>query len=617
MHQETLFEVVSGIVDQTADSTLLNNNANKAAERIPVMKNMIAGEVAKAMAHQYVEPAVIAAHGRGEIHFHDKDESPLLPFYNCAIIDVGKMLSRGFTMGNADIETPKSIQTACALVAQIIAQVACHQYGGVSLNRLDEVLVPYVSASYAKHLSRGKAITSHDKAVVYATQMTEEEVMNACQGLEYEVNTLFTSQGQTPFVTFGFGLGTSWQARLIQKGILKTRIKGLGRQGRTAIFPKLVYLLEDNVNVKAGDVNYDIRKLAINCAAERNYPDIVSMPMLRANGGGCTPMGCRSFPHKWINEEGVEQWEGRNNLGVVSINLPRIAIESAGDLDIFNEILQERLQVAKAGLFNRIDRLRGVKAKVAPILYCTGALGKVLDPEDDIMQVFDNGQASISLGYIGIHETVQALLGDSTSPVKDEAKQILGNSIVNTLHKAAQEWKRDTGWAFSVYSTPSESLCDRFCRLDREEFGIIKGVTDHEYYTNSFHLDVREQVSPFTKLDFEKEYHKSAPGGNISFSELPNVDLGNRTIMIETLWDYAYTRVPYYGTNCCIDFCHECNTGIDSVATEKGFSCPICGNVDPKTLEVTKRVCGYLGAPPVRPFIHGKQTELINRKKHK
>ena len=603
------------LVEGSADKNLLHNNANKASERIPVMKNMIAGEVAKMLSKDYLPSHIIDAHNEGIIHFHDMDESPLYPFYNCCLVDLRGMLENGFRMGNADIETPKSIQTACAITAQIIAQVACHQYGGVSINRIDEILAPYVDKTYRKHLSKQKQRVEHDKAVVYATEDTLKEIDDACQGLEYEVNTLFTSQGQTPFVTFGFGLGTSWQARAIQRGILSTRIKGLGKQGRTAVFPKLVYLLDDGINMKQGDPNYEIKKLAIKCASRRNYPDVLSMPKLRETGGGCTPMGCRSFLHKWHDNEGSEVWDGRNNLGVVSINLPQIALLSSTTEEFYFN-LDQRLKLCKEALLCRIERLRDVKAKVAPIIYCEGVLGHRLDPEESIMKVFENGRASVSLGYIGIHEMCNAMFGTENHIYDSEEKQNFARSVVSYLKSTTEDWKKETGWAFGLYSTPSESLCDRFARIDTKHFGTIDGVTSRGYYTNSFHLDVEKHVSPFAKIDFESPYHTWATGGHISYVEVPNVEHKYREVMIETIWDYAFTKIPYFGTNCVIDFCHKCNNGGDAIATDTGFACPHCGNDEAETLEVTKRVCGYLGSPNNRPFIDGKQQEVIQRVKH-
>lgn len=611
-------KIASAIVYGTADKALLNSNANKASERVPVMKNLVAGEVAKIMANKYLPPNVITAHRDGVIHFHDMDESPFYPMFNCCLVDLKGMLANGFMMGNADIETPKSISTACAITAQIIAQVACHQYGGVSLNRLDEVLAPYVDKSYKKWLAKGKQWMDNDKAVVFATDQTREEVQNACQALEYEVNTLFTSQGQTPFVTFGFGLGTTWQAREIQKGILNTRIRGLGKEGRTAIFPKLVFMMDDDVNVKRGDPNYDIKKLAIKCASKRNYPDILNMPRLRETGNGSTPMGCRSFLHKWHDADGNEVWDGRNNLGVVSINLPRVGIISQSE-DEFWANLDAAANVARKGLEARIDRLRGVKAKSAPILYQEGALGFRLDPEDDIMQVFENGRASISLGYIGINEMCNAFMGTDSHIFENQDKQKFAQRVVAKLKEYTVKWREESGWAYGLYSTPSESLCDRFCRIDAEAFGIIEGVTDRDYYTNSFHLEVEKRVSPMAKIDFEAPYHYHANSGHITYVEVPNIGSKQQELLetyIETVWDYASERVSYFGTNGVIDYCHSCNSECDAQATERGYECPHCGNHNPKTLEVTKRVCGYLGNPSSRPFIRGKQREVMGRVKH-
>ncbi|AGG58171.1 anaerobic ribonucleoside triphosphate reductase [Vibrio phage henriette 12B8] len=423
---------------------------------------------------------------------------------------------------------------------------------------------------------------------------------------------------QTPFVTFGFGLGTTWQAREIQKGILNTRIRGLGKEGRTAIFPKLVFMMDDDVNVKRGDPNYDIKKLAIKCASKRNYPDILNMPRLRETGNGSAPMGCRSFLHKWHDADGNEVWDGRNNLGVVSINLPRIGIISQSE-DEFWANLDAAANVARKGLEARIDRLRGVKAKSAPILYQEGALGFRLDPEDDIMQVFENGRASISLGYIGINEMCNAFMGTDSHIFENQDKQKFSQRVVAKLKEYTVKWREESGWAYGLYSTPSESLCDRFCRIDAEAFGIIEGVTDRDYYTNSFHLDVEKRVSPMAKIDFEAPYHYHANSGHITYVEVPNIGSKQQELLetyIETVWDYASERVSYFGTNGVIDYCHECNSECDAQATENGFECPHCGNSNVKTLEVTKRVCGYLGQPSTRPFIRGKQREVMGRVKH-
>ena len=615
-----LLQKCTEIVEGTASNTLLHNNANKDSSRVNVIKNMLAGEVIKDYARQFLPDKVLQAHDKGYIHFHDMDESPMMPMYNCCLVNLKDMLDNGFTMGNAEIETPKSITTAAAVTVQIIANVASSQYGGVSIDRIDEVLAPYVVKSYEKHLQIAKEWMGNDKAVVFATQQTHKEVDDACQAMEYEINTLYTSQGQTPFITFGFGLGTCWQAKAIQRGILQQRIAGLGRKRKTAIFPKLVYMLDENINMKKGDCNYKIRELAIACAARRNYPDVLSMPQLRKEGGGCTPMGCRSFLHEWRNpESGQLEWAGRNNLGVVSLNIPKLAIEAKGDLNVFKSKLDASIGVAKEALDARVDRLRNVKAKVAPILYCEGALGR-LNPEDSIWQLFDGGRASVSLGYIGLHEAANAMFPDiEEGALKSDVKKTFQLDVIRTLRAATDAWKAEGELGYGLYSTPSESLCDRFCRIDAEEFGTIKGVTDKGYYTNSFHLDVEEKVSPMTKIDFESAFHPIASSGRISYVEVPHIPRRQEDLLhiyINEVWEYAKDKTAYFGTNCTIDYCHSCDSDIDAKATPEGYQCPKCGNTNSSTLEVTKRVCGYLGSPNSRPFIDGKQREVIRRVKH-
>ena len=608
------------IVDNTADSTLLHNNANKDSTKVNVMKNMLAGEVIKEYAYSVLPEAVLDAHKRGYIHFHDMDESPMMPMYNCCLVNLEDMLSKGFNLGNAQIEPPKSITTAAAVTVQIIANVASSQYGGVSIDRLDEVLAPYVAKSYEKHLQTAKEWMPNDKAVVFATNQTHKDVDDACQAMEYEINTLYTSQGQTPFITFGFGLGTSWQARAIQRGILQQRIKGLGSKGKTAIFPKLVYMLDEGINMTSSDCNYKIRQLAIECAGQRNYPDVLSMPQLRKEGGGSAPMGCRSFLHEWHDPDtGELVWSGRNNLGVVSLNIPRLAIEAECNQSLFWEYLEKAVTTAKEALDFRADRLRGVKAKVAPILYCEGVLGR-LDPEDDIWQLFTNHRASISLGYIGLHEAANAMfIDDKKSPLQSKQKKEFQLEVVKFLKAKCEQWKKEGELGYGLYSTPSESLCDRFCRIDAEEFGHINGVTDKGYYTNSFHLDVEEKVSPMVKIDFEAPFHPIANSGRITYVEVPHIGKKQAALLhtyIDEVWKYAADKTAYFGTNCVIDYCYECDSDIDAEATEQGYQCPHCGNTNPKTLEVTKRVCGYLGSPSSRPFIKGKQNEVIRRTKH-
>ncbi|MGE1560379.1 anaerobic ribonucleoside-triphosphate reductase [Pantoea septica] len=608
-----LHHAIRGLVDQT-NAALLNENANKDSKVIPTQRDLLAGIVAKHYAQQQLLPRdVVQAHERGEIHYHDLDYSPFFPMFNCMLIDLKGMLTNGFKMGNAEIEPPKSIATATAVTAQIIAQVASHIYGGTTINRIDEVLAPFVQLSMEKH----RAIAAEWQIAdveAYARARTEKECYDAFQSLEYEVNTLHTANGQTPFVTFGFGLGTCWAARLIQQSILRNRIAGLGKNHKTAVFPKLVFAIREGLNRRPGDINYDIKQLALECASKRMYPDILNYDqVVKVTGSFKTPMGCRSFLGVY-EENGVEIHDGRNNLGVISLNLPRIALEAQGDEARFWRLLDERLALAKRALMTRIARLEKTKARVAPILYMEGACGVRLNADDEVGPIFRNGRASLSLGYIGLHETLNALSGGARHPYDDPALRAKGIEIVSRLRAATDAWKAETGYGFSLYSTPSENLCDRFCRLDAAQFGIVPGVTDKGYYTNSFHLDVEKKVNPYDKIDFEAPYPPLANGGFICYGEYPNVQHNLKAL--EDVWDYSYDRVPYYGTNTPIDECYECGFTGEFSCTSRGFTCPNCGNHDPARVSVTRRVCGYLGSPDARPFNAGKQEEVQRRVKH-
>lgn len=337
---------IRGLIEQS-NLSLLNENANKDSKVIPTQRDLLAGIVAKHYAKQHILPRdIVQAHERGEIHYHDLDYSPFFPMFNCMLIDLKDMLTNGFKMGNAEIEQPKSISTATAVTAQIIAQVASHIYGGTTINRIDEILAPFVTASYNKHLAIAQQWNIADCAA-YAQSRTEKECYDAFQSLEYEVNTLHTANGQTPFVTFGFGLGTSKEARMIQQAILKNRIAGLGKNKKTAVFPKLVFAIKQGLNHQYGDPNYDIKQLALECASKRMYPDILNYDrVVDVTGSFKTPMGCRSFLGVY-EENGQQIHDGRNNLGVISLNLPRIAIEAQGNEEAFWALLDSRLALAK------------------------------------------------------------------------------------------------------------------------------------------------------------------------------------------------------------------------------------------------------------------------------
>ncbi|HEM5989229.1 TPA: anaerobic ribonucleoside-triphosphate reductase [Streptococcus suis] len=596
------------------DQALVNENANKDADVFNTQRDLTAGIVGKSIGLKLLPAHVANAHQKGDIHFHDLDYSPYTPMTNCCLIDFKGMLAQGFKIGNADVESPKSIQTATAQISQIIANVSSSQYGGCSADRIDEVLAPYAELNYQKHLKEAADWVLPDKQEDYARSKTQKDIYDAMQSLEYEINTLFTSNGQTPFTSLGFGLGTSWFEREIQKAILNIRIKGLGREGRTAIFPKLIFTVKRGLNLEPDSPNYDIKQLAVECATKRMYPDMLSYDkIVELTGSFKVPMGCRSFLQGWKDENGQDVTSGRMNLGVVTVNLPRIAMESAGDMDKFWEIFAERMSIAKDALVYRVERVKEATPANAPILYQYGAFGKRLAKTDAVDEVFKNRRATVSLGYIGLYEVATVFYGGQweTNP---EAKDFTVD-IIKKMKALVEDWSDEYGYHFSVYSTPSESLTDRFCRLDTEKFGLVENITDKQYYTNSFHYDVRKNPTPFEKLDFEKVYVEAgASGGFIHYCEYPVLQQNPKAL--EAVWDYAYDRVGYLGTNTPIDHCYACDFEGDFEPTERGFKCPNCGNSDPKTVDVVKRTCGYLGNPQARPMVKGRHKEIISRVKH-
>lgn len=610
---------------QAQEHTIVNENANKDSRVFNTQRDLTAGVLAKTVGLTMLPPHIVNAHLNGVIHYHDLDYQPYSPMTNCCLIDFKSMFEQGFKIGNAEVESPQSIQTATAQMAQIIANVASSQYGGCSADRIDEVLAPYALLNQLKHERDAQRwIDDEVKRHDYVKQKTQKDIYDAMQSLEYEINTLYTSQGQTPFTTLGFGLGTSEIERQIQQAILHVRIKGLGKEKRTAIFPKLVFTLKRGINLALTDPNYDIKLLAIECATKRMYPDVLMYDQIVAlTGSFKVPMGCRSFLQGWQDEHGNEVNAGRMNLGVVTLNLPRIALEVtqslalselsiADKLELFWQILEERLSLCHDALVYRVNRVKDALPENAPILYQHGAFGKRLSADDHVDEVFRHRRATVSLGYIGLYEVGSLFYGGEWEH-NPEAKDFTLR-IVKKLKEHTDTWSINYGYHFSVYSTPSESLTDRFCRADKLLFGNVANVTDKDYYTNSFHYDVRKNPTPFEKIEFEKAYPHYCSGGFIHYCEYPN--LAQNPKALEAVWDFAYDRIGYLGTNTPIDHCYECQFEGDFEPTDRGFKCPQCGNTNPKTCDVVKRTCGYLGNPQLRPMVHGRHQEIASRVKH-
>ena len=657
---------LSGVVDRYCghDEAIMNENANKNSKVFATQRDLLAGSISKEYALEKLLPKNVAeGHRKGWIHFHDLDYTLNASggLYNCMLIDFPGMLKHGFTLGEAEISTPKSLKTAGEVIPQIIANVSSNMYGGVSAHRLDEFLEPYAVISYRKTLKKNFARMAEFDGVVltedeidsladyYASQIEQtdnefkiefsdvkkidsglsektiqftidiskkdviKEVFDTFQSLEFEISSLFSSNGQTPFVTFNFGLSTGFWGREIQKGILQNRLIGLGEDHRTPVFPKLVFTLKDEINLKKTDPNYDIKRLAVECSAKRIYPDILSYEkVMEIYGFFVSPMGCRSFLTEYRDPEtGEVVTYGRRNIGVVSLNLPNIAL-STSTPEEFMELLDERAVLVHDGLMYRYNRLAGTLAKNAPILYQYGATGHRLSGDEVVQPIFDNGEATASIGYIGLHEVATRFWGNDWQDNEDAKAFTVG--VLERLNYWKSKWADETGIAFSVYGTPAESLCSRFAAMDKETFGEVKDITDKGYYTNSFHLDVRKKVTPFEKIDFESVYTPLSTGGNICYVEQPS--LVKNLDAFEAIWDYMHDHVPFSGINTPISRCLSCGYHGDFDADVKGFFCPECSNRNPETIEVIQRMCGYISSVGIRKPISGRVKEIKSRVKH-
>ena len=653
-------EAVSRFINH--DPTLIHENANKDSNVYSTQRDLLAGAVSKAAAFNMLPPAVSNAHMKGDIHFHDADYSPFTAQSNCSLPNFWDMLANGFTLGNAPMASPKSIAIAATQITQIMKDVASSQYGGQTANRADEHLARYAKKDYEKFLEEARETIPDGMPVEFARRQVEsakknepaklhfgsreplpmdtpfhtdvdeleqereilakirtrKAIYDAMQTMEYQINSNRVSNGQTPFVTVGFGLGTDWFSREIQRAILLNRIRGLGKEHHTAIFPKLVFTVKHGVNADPGDPNYDLKQLALESATKRMYPDVVFYEnIVKITGSFKAPMGCRSFLQGWINPEtGKDEEDGRMNLGVVTVNVPRIAIESHGDKARFWKLFDERMEVAHQALQFRIMRCKEATPVNAPTLFRFGAFGR-LGANDNVDALFKNERATVSLGYIGLAETTAVFYGKNW--IRDHGWDPEGKefalSIVKRMNELCKDWSTAEGYHYSVYSTPAESLTDRFNRMDREKFGEVDGVTDHDFYTNSFHYPVWLQPTPMEKLNYEKDFPYFASGGFINYCEYPC--LQDNPKALEAVWDYAYNiGIGYLGTNTPIDHCFVCGFQGDFEPTDEGFKCPECGNCDPDKCNVTKRTCGYLGNPVQRPMVHGRHEEISHRVKH-
>ena len=590
-----------------SDADLMDENSNKNAVVVSTQRDLIAGEVSKDIARRRILPTdIVTAHDSGAIHVHDMDYY-IQPMFNCCLINLEDMLKNGTVVNGKMIESPKSFQTACTITTQIIAQVASGQFGGQSINGIDRILAPYVRRSYEKYLSASISeqldIYGMEKADMamaekVAWNRTKREIKSGVQTIQYQINTLMTTNGQAPFVTlfmyFDPESDYAYEASLITEEILRQRIDGIkNKQGVkvTPAFPKLIYVLDEH-NIHEDSPYYYLTRLAATCTAKRMYPDYISAKKMKEiyEGNVFSPMGCRSFLSPWKDEEGNYKFDGRFNMGVVSVNLAQIGILAGHDEEAYFELLNKRLELVKKALLIRYERLKEVTSDVSPIHWQDGAIAR-LEPGEKIADYLEGGYSTLSLGYIGLYEATKCVVGTSHTTKEGHA---FAMRVMHAMRDAVNSWKAESGLGFALYGTPAESLTHRFCSIDKATFGDIEDITDKGYYTNSYHVDVREEINAFDKFDFESEFQKISTGGCISYVEIPNMT--NNIDAVMTMIGYIYDHISYAEFNTKSDYCHECGFDGEIVVNDHGdWECPQCGNKDRTKLTVIRRTCGYLG----------------------
>ncbi len=594
----TTDEAILGLI-RNSNKDLMEENSNKNALAASTQRDLIAGEVSKDLTRRILLPEKIAkAHDEGILHFHDADYF-IQPIFNCCLINIGDMLDNGTVMNGKLIESPKSFQVACTITTQIIAAVACSQYGGQSVDIRH--LGKYLRRSKEKFRRHYREIfpdITEERMETLLADRVQEELRAGVQTIQYQINTLMTTNGQSPFVTLFLYLDKDDEyieenAQIIME-ILRQRYEGIKNEKGvyiTPAFPKLVYVLDEHNCLKGGKYDY-VTELAVKCSSKRLYPDYISAKKMRENyeGNVFSPMGCRSFLSPWKDENGNYKFEGRFNQGVVSINLPQIALAAEGDEEKFWKLMDERLQLCFEALMCRHNALKGVKSDVSPIHWQYGAIAR-LDKGETIDKLLYGGYSSISLGYIGLYEVTKLMTGETQTSPKGEEFAL---RVMNRLRAATDKWKEETNIGFALYGTPAESLCYRFARIDKEKYGTVKDVTDKGYYTNSYHVDVREHIDAFSKFSFEAQFQKISSGGCISYVEIPNMQ-HNLEAMREVV-KFIYDNIQYAEFNTKSDYCHVCGyDGEIMINDDNEWECPNCHNKDHRKMNVTRRTCGYLG----------------------
>ena len=592
----TTDDSILGLLDRSNED-VLNENSNKNGILASTQRDLVAGEVSKDMARRKLIPAhIVHAHDEGVLHYHDMDYA-MQPIHNCMLINLEDMLTNGTVINNKLVESPKSFGTACTIVTQIIAQIASAQYGGNTITIRH--IAPFLRVSYDKYLSKYSKKYSLEMAKELAEERMMEELKSGIQTIRYQLSTLHTSNGQSPFCTIYLEIeeGHEYEREmaLICEEMIVQRLEGMKNYKGQVIgeeFPKLVYLLDEHNCLEGGKYDY-ITKLAAKCNTKRLVPDYQSAKMMRKNYDGETfpPMGCRSHLSNWKDENGNYKWYGRFNQGVISLNLVQVALTAEKDMNKFWKILDERLELCREALMVRHNLLKGTSSDISPIHWQHGGISR-LKKGEKIDSLLENGYSTLSLGYVGVYEMTQAMLGVSHTTEEGEKFAL---EVMNHLNDKCSQWKKETGLGFGLYGTPGESLTSRFCRIDKQKFGEIKNVTDRMYYTNSYHVHVTEEIDAFSKLQFESQFHDISLGGCISYVEVP--DMSKNLTAVEQIINYIYHNIQYAEINTKPDVCFKCGyEGEILLDNELEWYCPNCGNREKEEMQVMRRTCGYIGS---------------------
>lgn len=618
--ENALDEAEAGIVDGY-NKEEREENSNKNPDIAATQRDLMAGTYSRDYSRRKKLPInIMAAHDEGQIHFHDSDYF-MQHIHNCCLVNLEDMLQNGTVINGKKIEPPKSFQTCCTIATQVVQQIANGQYGGQTISLTH--LAPFVRVSYKK-IKANKIAEWNANEFIYTESMLESAVMKelkkeikaGVQTIQYQINTFSTSNGQAPFLSIFMYINEDEEYKketaMIIEEMLRQRIQGIkNEQGVyvTPSFPKLLYVLDENNTYEDSEYFY-LTKLAAECVTKRMVPDFISAKIMRQNYDGevfpC--MGCRSFLSPWKDPEtGKYKWYGRFNQGVVTINLVDVGLSANKNKELFWSILDKRLELCKQALMLRHENLKGTSTRVSPIHFRYGGLAR-LKKDETIDSLLVNGYSTISLGYAGLYECVMSMLGKSHTTEEGEKFAL---DIMNFMKNKCELWKKETTIAFGLYGTPLESTTYKFAKCLKQRFGVIPEVTDHDYITNSYHVNVREEIDPFEKLKFESKFQSISSGGAISYVEMENM-VDNEEAVIQVM-QYIYENIQYAELNGKFDYCHVCGHTEMKIDENNEWYCPNCGNRDKEKMNVARRTCGYIGD---NFFNYGRTAEIKDRVTH-